>query len=135
MSQRPLLFWILSASVALVAGCASSASVGVSDRTYVDKSSATVCSSHCETIGMTLSSVVIMANNVGCVCEAPPAPGSPGSTRDPAAGDPTSVDRPAGEPQGVARRSSAAGGMAAIMIAEEAARASSRKSHHNNTSR
>ena len=35
----------------------------------VPEDSAAQCEQHCESIGMELSAVAIMANNVGCVCE------------------------------------------------------------------
>lgn len=54
------------------AGCA--AAVGTSGVMYVPKDAATTCASHCDSIGMQLGSVVIMANNVGCVCNAKDAP-------------------------------------------------------------
>jgi hypothetical protein len=78
------------------AGCA--ASVGTSGSTYVPKDAAGTCASHCNEIGLTLSSVVIMASTVGCVCSAASAPGAPGAP------------------------GAAAGGMAALIMAEEARR-------------
>jgi hypothetical protein len=36
--------------------------------------SAQTCASSCGDLGLTLSSVVVMANNVGCVCAAKSAP-------------------------------------------------------------
>ena len=50
------------------AGCP--ATVGTSGAIYVPKDAATTCSAHCNEIGLALNSVVIMANNVGCVCSA-----------------------------------------------------------------
>ena len=44
---------------------------------YVPKDARPTCESHCNEIGLSLNSVVIMANNVGCVCS--PAPGAPGA--------------------------------------------------------
>ena len=77
------------------------APVGVRD-VEVPKDATPQCAGLCSQIGLPLDSVVIMANNVGCVCRAavpaaPPAATTPGA-------------------------SASAGGMAAIMIAEEAAR-------------
>ena len=54
------------------------------------------CASQCGEVGMALDSVVIMANNVGCVCRG-------------RSGAPAGAAAPAG--------ASAGGGMAAIMIA------------------
>ena len=67
--------------------------------------SAQQCVSLCQQIGLPLQSVVIMANNVGCVCAAAPPPMMPGA------------------PGGVSSADGASGGMAAIMIAEEQQRA------------
>ena len=78
-----------------VTGCAR-ATVGVNSNTSVPSDSANICAGHCQSIGLQLSSVVVMANNVGCVCAAAPAPGA----QAPAA--------------------AAAGGMAAILMQEEA---------------
>jgi len=78
------------------AGCA--ATVGTSGAIYVPKDAAATCSAHCNEIGLALNSVVIMANNVGCVC----------SAASPAAGN-----------------AAAAGGMAALMMDAEQRRQSS----------
>ena len=83
------------------AGCA--ATVGTTGSVYVPKDAAATCSSHCNEIGLTLNSVVIMANNVGCVCSAAPPPTANGATANGAT----------------------AGGMAALMMAEEQRRQSS----------
>ncbi|HEV7556028.1 MAG TPA: hypothetical protein VGO00_11260 [Kofleriaceae bacterium] len=103
---KPLVF----AFAVLVAGCA--ATVGTTGSFYVPKDAAATCASHCNTVGLALDSVVIMANNVGCVCSASapapaPAPG-PG---------------PAPAPASSVRASTAgAAGMAALMMqAREAA--------------
>jgi len=77
-------------------GCA--ATVGTSASVYVPKDAAATCSAHCHEIGLALNSVVIMANNVGCVCSA--APGAP-------AGGAVS-----------------GGGMAALLMAEQQRRSS-----------
>ncbi len=83
--------------VILLAGCPV-APVGVG-RAEVPRDSAPQCGSLCESIGLPLDSVVIMADNVGCVCRATP----PATTAAPGA-------------------SASAGGMAAIMLAQQAAR-------------
>ena len=77
-------------------GCA--ATVGTSASVYVPKDAAATCSAHCHEIGLALNSVVIMANNVGCVC----------SAASPAAGD-----------------GATGGGMAALMMDAEQRRQSS----------
>jgi hypothetical protein len=51
-------------------GCA--ATVGTGGGVYVPKDAAASCASSCQEIGLGLDSVVIMANNVGCVCSAAP---------------------------------------------------------------
>lgn len=56
--------------------CGCPATVGTDAAIYVPKDAAATCTSHCNEIGLALNSVVIMANNVGCVCSA--APGGPG---------------------------------------------------------
>ena len=90
-----------SLSMVLWLAACQPAPVGVRD-VEVPKDATPQCASLCTQIGLPLDSVVIMANNVGCVCRAgTPAP--PASTAPP--GAPAS-----------------AGGMAAIMIADEAAR-------------
>jgi hypothetical protein len=60
------------------AGCA--AMVGTSGPIYVPKDAATTCSTHCKDIGLALSSVVIMANTVGCVCSAASPASSSGAS-------------------------------------------------------
>ena len=67
---------LLGSLLLCVTACA--ANVGTSGSTYVPKDSAATCTSYCAEIGLQLNSVVIMANNVGCVCThgGPPAPAS-----------------------------------------------------------
>jgi hypothetical protein len=55
------------------------ATVGA-NRLSVPKDSAQICARHCEGIGLRLSAVAIMAENVGCVCQAAPAPNAPAGT-------------------------------------------------------
>jgi hypothetical protein len=62
-SWRVVLLW---ASLPL-GGCM--ATVGVANRS-IPPDSAQICAHHCQTIGMRLSAVAIMADNVGCVCQA-----------------------------------------------------------------
>ena len=54
------------------AGCV--APVGVSGLS-IPHDAGNVCSQQCRTIGMNLSAVAIMANNIGCVCQ--PSAGAP----------------------------------------------------------
>jgi hypothetical protein len=89
--------------VAFLFGCHTQASVGVTNaRVTVEPDSAARCSSLCSGVGMTLDSIVIMVDNVGCVCRATPPAGAPSA----------------------AGASASAGGMAAIMIAQHAAKSS-----------
>jgi hypothetical protein len=95
--------------LAFIAGC--TAPVGTSGSTTLPKDSAPQCASICRDIGLSLESVVVMANNVGCVCSAlPPA------------------QAPAGPPS--AHAGSAAGGMAAIMMQQQAAASASHNQNH-----
>lgn len=87
---------LLSLLVATLAGCVTP--VGASGGYHVDKQSGSVCSEQCAEIGMQLSAVAIMANNVGCVCQ------------------------PAARPQ-AAVESAPAAGMATIMLIERARQA------------
>ena len=73
-------------------GSACAATVGTGGAIYVPKDAAATCASHCQEIGLSLNSVVIMASNVGCVCSAAPNP-------------------PGGAASG--------GGMAALLMAEQ----------------
>lgn len=95
-SRCRVVFVLVLAGLAGQVGCGS-AQVGVQEAALpVD--SAAQCKSHCQTIGLTLDSVVLMANTVGCVCRAAPAAGSPGAA-------------------------ASSGGMAAILLAQQAAQA------------
>ena len=82
--------------------CATGCYADVGSKLAVPRDAANTCVSQCQSIGLELDSVVVMANNVGCVCRAtlpPPAapPMSPGLSPPPSG-------------------ASAAGGMAAIML-------------------
>lgn len=123
-----------------VTGCAR-APVGVTSNTSVPSDSANICAGHCESIGLQLSSVVVMANNVGCVCAAnyaPPAPFAPPpgppSQQSPAVspgGAP--VAPPAAAPASGSQAqaaAAAAGGMAAILMQEEEDAAAAASQHN-----
>jgi hypothetical protein len=69
MAQVGLLLPVLA--VLPLTGCV--ATVGVS-QVSIPANSAQICDRHCQTIGMRLSAVAIMAENVGCVCQAAAAP-------------------------------------------------------------
>lgn len=88
-----------------IAGCNPQVAEPVSPTVTVPPDGAQVCASHCATMGLQLSGVVIVANRMGCVC-APPVFGPP----------------PPGGPPGVSTLNGAAGTVLA-MIADDEARA------------
>lgn len=92
-------------------GCA--ARVGTSGAVYVPKDSAAQCAAQCQSTGMVLSSMVVMANNVGCVCS-------------PAGAQATACPN--------AATGGAAGGLAALMMTqhddEDQQRRSQQRSRH-----
>jgi hypothetical protein len=102
-----MMRWLAGVCFSLAA--CQPAPVGVQN-VELQRDSTPQCASQCAQIGLPLDSVVIMANNVGCVCRAvqPPAPG-------------TAVP-PAPEAGAAPGASASVGGMAAIMIAQEAER-------------
>ncbi len=53
----------------LLSLCGCMAAVGTSGAISIPKDAQRQCRSHCESIGMGLGAVAIMANNVGCVCQ------------------------------------------------------------------
>lgn len=60
----------LGLGVLLLAGLSGCpAVVGTSALTTVPSDAGQTCEAHCDTIGMDLGAVAIMANNVGCVCQ------------------------------------------------------------------
>jgi hypothetical protein len=104
--MKRLLFSIL------LVGCV--APVGTSGATSAPRDSAPQCASICHEIGLALDSVVVMANNVGCVCAVSAPPPGPG---------------PSPAPAPTAHAGAAAGGMAAIMIQRQQAQSSRRGAH------
>lgn len=72
-----LLAASLFCSVTLLAGCRT-AMVGTGTYVEIPPDAATTCESHCASIGLRLSAVAIMAENVGCVCQA--SQGADGAT-------------------------------------------------------
>src|SRR5262249_434443 len=78
------------------------APVGTSGMVSVPPDAAQSCAQHCQTIGMRLTAVAIMANNVGCVCQSPAPAGSAAGSSSPAApraGDPRSFGGNEGAPR------------------------------------
>ncbi len=114
---------ILACSALLLVGSSgcNKATVGLHENTSIPSDAAGTCANHCESIGLQLTSVVIMADNVGCVCgaAADQPPGPPGTS--PA---PSGLGPPAGP-------SGAAAGMAALIMEEERRRAADQASASN----
>jgi hypothetical protein len=100
---------IVLISAAGLMGCGT-ATVGASRTTSIPKDAPATCSSYCRDMGLSLSAVVVMADNVGCVCAVPGAAGSAAPAAAPVNGSP----------------GAAAGGMAALML-----QAQSRKRNDN----
>lgn len=91
--------WLLAIAMASLGAVGCNATVGAKG-VNIPEDSAQQCESHCRSIGLELSAVAIMANNVGCVCQ--PA----GASRQNSA---------VGE-----EASATAGGMTAIVMQEQA---------------
>jgi hypothetical protein len=96
--MKSTAFAILLVAAGLpLAGCA--AQVGAGGMISVPKDAPATCSGYCSDMGLSLAAVVVMASNVGCVCEP--------------------RGKAASEEHGA---SAAAGGMAAIIVQEESRR-------------
>lgn len=92
--SHPLVRW---SALFLVTATGCMAQVG--SNLTVPADAGQTCKDHCSSIGMTLSAVAIMANNVGCICE------------------------PVGkENAAVAREASSVAGGMTVVLMEEAAR-------------
>jgi hypothetical protein len=106
-----------------LAGCM--ATVGV-DKMSIPPDAPQTCARHCQSIGMQVTALAIMAENVGCVCQFPAAPAAPAATPAPSAvPPPTAVPPPNAVPP--AAPSGAAGalgtpvaGMATITVQQAA---------------
>ena len=96
--------------LAILLGGLAACPAPVGSRAPVDSDSAAQCRQYCVHIGLPLESVVIMASNVGCVCDARPPMAAP-------AGPPSAPPPP--PPTSTTGASSTAGGMAAVMMQEE----------------
>lgn len=104
IKKNPILFlFVLMGGVGL-SGC--TAPVGSDIRVAPD--SAERCEAHCQSIGLELTAVAIMANNVGCVCE-----------RARVSGAGTGGDIAQKGTDARSRASTAAGGMVAIELERE----------------
>lgn len=97
---RSLLVFAVTWSVS-----ACQASVG--SNLAVPPDAAKICAAHCESIGMRLSAVAIMASNVGCVCQFQPGPPAPAAA--------------------VAQSATTMAGMSAILMQQAAAESSRRQ--------
>lgn len=75
----------------------TSCTARVGSELEVPEDAGQTCADHCQSIGMRLTAVAIMANNVGCVCEVAPDSAIPVSHHT----------------------STAAGGMTAVLMEEE----------------
>src|SRR4029434_11263402 len=94
------------------------APVGTSGVVSVPPDAAQSCAQHCQTIGMRLTAVAIMANNVGCVCQSPAPAGSAAGSSSRAA--PGSTDRRSfGVNEGATESATTTAGMAAILMEQE----------------
>jgi len=94
------------------------APVGTSGVISVPPDAAQTCARHCQTIGMRLTAVAIMANNVGCVCQNPGPAGSAESSSSRAA--PGSAERRSlGVNEGATESATTTAGMVAILMEQE----------------
>lgn len=69
--------WIVAAGLALAAGCAAQ----VGTKSPIPKDAAAQCKAQCEATGMTLSALVIVDGQIGCVCNPPAAPATAATQR------------------------------------------------------
>jgi hypothetical protein len=71
---RTRVLWLgMALAFGLVPLGACEATVGVKG-VSIPKDAAQTCAGHCQTIGMRLTAVAIMAENVGCVCQSASEP-------------------------------------------------------------
>ena len=107
-----MLRFFASLSLLALVAC-QPAPVGVRNLS-VAPDSAPQCASLCQQVGMSLDSLVIMADNVGCVCRAVPPAAPPGAMPAPA--------------QAATTGAASAGGMAAILLQRQAQQAAAQRS-------
>ena len=95
--------------LAVLSLSACMATVGVDARS-IPADAAQTCARHCQTIGMRLSAVAIMADNVGCVCQPAGAPTA-------SAADAGELGTPAGGMTTIAAQQAAAASQSAAATA------------------
>ena len=113
--RGPKAYREFSLVLAALSLTACMAPVGTSGGVSVPPDAAQTCARHCQTIGMRLTAVAIMANNVGCVCQSPEPAGSAAGSSSRAA--PGSADRrSAGVNEGAMESATTTAGMATILM-------------------
>jgi hypothetical protein len=116
--RGPKAYREFSLVLAALSLTACMAPVGTSGIVSVPPDAAQSCAQHCQTIGMRLTAVAIMANNVGCVCQSPAPAGSPAGSSSRA--DPGSTDRRLfGLNVGATESATTTAGMVAILMEQE----------------
>ena len=114
----PKAYRELSFVLATLSLTACMAPVGTSGVISVPPDAAQSCAQHCQTIGMRLTAVAIMANNVGCVCQSPAPAGSPAGSSSRTA--PGSTDpRSFGVKEEATEGATTTAGMVAILMEQE----------------
>jgi hypothetical protein len=116
--RGPKAYRDLSLVLAALSLTACMAPVGTSGVISVPPDAAQSCAHHCQTIGMRLTAVAIMANNVGCVCQSPASAGSAAGSSSRAV--PGSTDpRSFGVNEGATEGATTTAGMVAILMEQE----------------
>jgi hypothetical protein len=116
--RGPKAYRQFSLVLAALSLTACMAPVGTSGVISVPPDAAQTCAQHCQTIGMRLTAVAIMANNVGCVCQSPAPAGSPAGSSSrtaPGSTDPRSFCVKEGATEGATTTA----GMVAILMEQE----------------
>lgn len=98
----------LLGAVSVLATACGTANVGIGSMTSVPKDARSQCATICSDIGMSVAQLIVMANEVGCVCE-----GGKGSAEN-----------------GEGATSGAAGGVVAVMQQRRAAAAQQQAQMH-----
>lgn len=116
--HRPKANREFSLVLAALSLTACMAPVGTSGVISVPPNAAQTCTQHCQIIGMRLTAVAIMANNVGCVCQSPAPAGSTAGLPSGAASG--SADRRSfGVSEEATESATTAAGMATILIEQQ----------------